>query len=113
MHHWRFREVEVPLSMAAARRMWGHAWRIDTQVCEKLGTRRATVVLCGEGPEATSCTPVGWCSMRWQPPSDQQVVVDHLAWDSESGVAEEDAWRALVALVGEPVVARARTRRAA
>lgn len=108
MHHWRFREVEVPLSMAAARQMWGRSWRIDTHVCEKHGTRRATVVLCREGPDAASCTPIGWCSMRWQLPSDQRVLIDHLAWDSENDVAEQDAWRALIDLVDEPIVQRAR-----
>lgn len=106
MHHWRYREVDVPLSMVAARRMWGCAWRVDTHVCEKLGTRRATVVLCAERPDTSRCTPVGWCSMRWELPSDARVVVDHIAWDDEGGVAEEDAWRALIAMADEPVAMR-------
>jgi hypothetical protein len=98
MHHWRSRVVEVALPMAAARAMWGRAWRIDTHVCARLGTRRATLLLCAEDPGAPTCTPIGWCSMRWHLPNDCQAVIDHLAWDDQAGATEEDVRRAIAAL---------------
>ena len=101
-HHWRSREIRVAIPMATARAMWGRAWRVDTQVSERLGTRRATVLLCAEEPGAPSCTPIGWCSMRWHPPGDAEAVIDHLAWDDQGGVTEEDAWGAIARLGGPP-----------
>ena len=100
MHHWRSRAVEVAVPIEVARRMWGRAWRVDTQLCERLGTRRATLLLCLEPPGQPTCTPIGWCSMRWHPPSDAEAVIDHLAWDGQSGATEEDVWSALAALGG-------------
>ena len=100
MHHWRSRAVEVTLSMESARTMWGRAWRVDTHVCERLGTRRATVLLCIEAPGAPTCTPIGWCSMRWHLPNDAEAVIDHLAWDDQAGATEDDARRAIASLAG-------------
>jgi hypothetical protein len=109
--HWRSREVEVPLAMAAARRMWGHSWRVDTHDCERLGTRRATVLLCREPPGAETCHPIGWVSMRWHLPDDAQAVIDHLAWDEEHGASEAEAWRAVAELAGAELAAGARRHR--
>ncbi|HEY3109419.1 MAG TPA: hypothetical protein VGL23_11740 [Chloroflexota bacterium] len=102
MRHWRSRAVEVALPLEAARRMWGRAWRVDTQLCARLGTRRATVLLCAEAPGEPTCTPIGWCSMRWHLPTDATAVIDHLAWDDQAGATEDDAWRAIAALGGPP-----------
>jgi hypothetical protein len=101
----------VALPIAAARAMWGRAWRVDTHVSERLGTRRATVLLCAEEPGATPCRPIGWCSMRWRMPTDAAVVIDHLAWDDRAGATEDDAWRAIEALAGPlPPAPRPRVR---
>jgi hypothetical protein len=99
-HHWRSRAVEVPLRMDAARRMWGRAWRVDTHASERLGTRRATVLLCREPVGAATCHPIGWVSMRWQLPEDNHAVIDHLAWDDRGGATEAEAWRAVAELAG-------------
>jgi hypothetical protein len=96
--------------MAAARRMWGHSWRVDTHVCERLGTRRATVLLCREAPGAPTCTPIGWVSMRWRLPEDAQAVIDHVAWDEQGGATEADAWRAIVQLADAHLDGRAARR---
>lgn len=101
--HWRSRATEVRLPMTAARRMWGRAWRVDTHVCERLGTRRATILLCAEDPGSSTCAPIGWCSMFWHLPEDAETTLDHLAWDDEGGATEDDAWRAIAALAGRPV----------
>jgi hypothetical protein len=101
MHHrWRSRAVEVALPIEVARAMWGRAWRVDAHVCQRLGTRRATVLLCAEEPGATPGRPIGWCSMRWSVAGDAGVVIDHLAWDDRAGATEDDAWRAIEALAG-------------
>lgn len=105
--HWQSRAVEVALPMAVARAMWGRAWRVDTHVCERLGTRRATMLLCAEEVGSPTCTPIGWCSMRWHPPDDAEPAIDHLAWDDANGVTEADAWRAIEALAGRREFGRA------
>jgi hypothetical protein len=102
-HHWRSREVEVPLSMDAARRMWGHAWRVDTHVNERLGTRRATVLLCREPVGSAACHPIGWVSMRWHLPEDTHAVIDHLAWDDRAGAGEAEVWLAVAELAGASI----------
>lgn len=99
-HHWRSRAVAVTLPIEDARAMWGRAWRVDTHARARLGTRRATVLLCAEGPGATPCRPIGWCSMRWRVPNGAEAVIDHLAWDDRAGATEDDAWRAIEVLTG-------------
>jgi hypothetical protein len=106
--HWRSRAVDVALPMEVARAIWGHAWRVDTHECDRLGTRRATVLLCTEEVGSPTCTPIGWCSMRWHLPHDAEVVIDHIAWDDASGASEGDAWRALERLADQPIQVTAR-----
>jgi hypothetical protein len=81
--------------MDVARGMWGRAWRVDTHVCERLGTRRATLLLCDEPAGSPNCSPIGWCSMTWHPDDPRNAMIDRLAWDAASARTEGDVWRAM------------------